>query len=109
FLHYTAMTFSVLALSPLIVVVAQHAWVLLPLLVIPLLLVYRLGQMSLQSEHQAVHDVLTGLPNRSHLRAAIDAELARSKRDGRSFGLLLIDLNHFKEINDTLGHHVGDQ
>ena len=33
----------------------------------------------------------------------------RSKRDGRPFGLLVIDLNHFKEINDTLGHHVGDQ
>ncbi len=109
FWRYVVMTFSVLALSPLIVVVAQSDWLLLPLLVVPLLLVYRLGQLSLESEHQAAHDALTGLPNRTHLRADLDAELARAKRDGRPFGLLVIDLNHFKEINDTLGHHVGDQ
>src|SRR6266516_6496973 len=64
FWHYTGMTFSVLALSPLIVVVAQNAWLLLPLLLIPLLLVHKMAQMSLENEHQAIHDSLTGLPNR---------------------------------------------
>ena len=107
--HYTATTFSVLALSPVIVAVAKTAWELLPLLLIPLVLVYKLAQMSVQQEHQASHDPLTGLPNRSRLQTALNAELARSKRDGRPFGLLLIDLDHFKEVNDTLGHHVGDQ
>ncbi|HEX4727446.1 MAG TPA: EAL domain-containing protein [Jatrophihabitans sp.] len=109
FPHYTAITFSVLALSPVIVAVAKTAWELLPLLLIPLVLVYKLAQMSVQQEHQASHDPLTGLPNRSRLQAALNAELVRSKRDGRPFGLLLIDLDHFKEVNDTLGHHVGDQ
>ena len=109
FVHYTATTFSVLALSPLIVTVAIAAWVLLPLLLIPLVLVYKMAQMSLEKEHQAGHDALTGLPNRTHLQASLAAELAQSKRDGRPFGLLLIDLDRFKEVNDTLGHHVGDQ
>jgi diguanylate cyclase (GGDEF)-like protein len=109
FWHYTATTFSVLALSPLIVTVANAAWELLPLLLIPLVLVYKMAQMSVEREHQAGHDPLTGLPNRIHLQASLADELARSKRDGRPFGLLLIDLDHFKEVNDTLGHHVGDQ
>jgi len=109
FWHYTATTFSVLALSPLIVTVANAAWELLPLLLIPLVLVYKMAQMSVEKEHQAGHDALTGLPNRTHLQTSLAAELAQSKRDGRPFGLLLIDLDHFKEVNDTLGHHVGDQ
>lgn len=109
FVHYTATTFSVLALSPLIVTVAIAAWALLPLLLIPLVLVYKMAQMSLEKEHQAGHDALTGLPNRTHLQASLATELAQSKRDGRPFGLLLIDLDRFKEVNDTLGHHVGDQ
>ncbi|HEU5271013.1 MAG TPA: EAL domain-containing protein [Jatrophihabitans sp.] len=109
FLHYTATTFSVLALSPLVVVVANTAWELLPLLLIPLVLVFKMAQMSLEREHQAGHDPLTGLPNRVLLQESLAIELAKSKRDGRPFGLLLIDLDHFKEVNDTLGHHVGDQ
>jgi diguanylate cyclase (GGDEF)-like protein len=108
-MHYTATTFSVLALSPLVVVVANTEWELLPLLLIPLVLVFKMAQMSLEREHQAGHDPLTGLPNRVLLQDSLAAELARSKRDGRPFGLLLIDLDHFKEVNDTLGHHVGDQ
>jgi len=107
--HYTATTFSVLALSPLVVVVANTAWELLPLLLIPLVLVFKMAQMSLEREHQAGHDPLTGLANRALLQESLAAELARSKRDNRPFGLLLIDLDHFKEVNDTLGHHVGDQ
>ncbi len=108
FVHYSTTTFSVLALSPLIVVVAQTAWTLLPLLLIPLLLVYKMAQMSLEREYQAGHDTLTGLPNRKNLRLSLEEALLVADREGQSLGLLLIDMDHFKEVNDTLGHQVGD-
>ncbi|UQX87607.1 EAL domain-containing protein [Jatrophihabitans telluris] len=106
FSHYTTMTFAVLGISPAIVILAQNLWQLLPSLLIPLLLLYRMAQMSLEHEHDASHDPLTGLPNRASMRFALNREL--SFREKRTFGFLLIDLDHFKEVNDTLGHHVGD-
>lgn len=58
---------------------------------------------------QATHDPLTGLPNRRHFEELLDAALARQPRSDQPLGLLLIDLDHFKEVNDTLGHPVGDE
>ena len=109
FVHYTFTTFAVLALSPLIVLVANEAWELMPLLLLPLVLVFKISQMSLEREYQAGHDPLTDLPNRMLFQQALADELAVAHRHQRPFGLLLIDLDHFKEVNDTLGHHVGDQ
>jgi len=59
--------------------------------------------------HQAFHDPLTALPNRTLLFDRLSQALAATTRDGSSVGLLLLDLNQFKEINDTLGHAYGDQ
>lgn len=56
----------------------------------------------------AHHDALTGLPNRSLLNDRLNMALERSQRFGKSVGLMLIDLDKFKQINDSLGHHVGD-
>jgi diguanylate cyclase len=58
--------------------------------------------------HQASHDALTGLPNRVLLLDRLQHAIAAAQRDGTSLGLLLMDLNRFKEVNDALGHHAGD-
>jgi diguanylate cyclase (GGDEF)-like protein/PAS domain S-box-containing protein len=57
---------------------------------------------------QALHDSLTDLPNRILLYDRLEQEILKTARSGRPLGLLFMDLNGFKEINDTFGHHCGD-
>jgi len=64
------------------------------------------AQMAL--DHQAHYDALTELPNRVLFRDRLEQAIEKGKRDGSKFALLFIDLDHFKEINDSLGHGTGD-
>jgi diguanylate cyclase (GGDEF)-like protein/PAS domain S-box-containing protein len=59
-------------------------------------------------EHLAFHDTLTGLPNRALLLDRLRQAVARSRRGGATIGLLFLDLDRFKDVNDTMGHDAGD-
>lgn len=60
-------------------------------------------------EEQALHDQLTKLPNRRNLNEHLKHEYQRTIRDGHAFTVLLVDVDHFKQINDNLGHDAGDE
>ncbi|MCX6023081.1 MAG: diguanylate cyclase, partial [Chloroflexi bacterium] len=66
-------------------------------------------QLEAAVEHQAQHDPLTGLGNRSLFERRLENELPAAIRDGQMLGVLMLDLDRFKEVNDTFGHRVGDQ
>jgi diguanylate cyclase (GGDEF)-like protein len=62
-----------------------------------------------QSRYQALHDPLTDLPNRALFLDRLEQELADARLAGRSVAVLFVDLDNFKVINDSLGHHLGDR
>jgi diguanylate cyclase (GGDEF)-like protein len=98
-----------LGLSPIIVLAADYSAVLITLLFLPLFAIHRGGRAAIAKEHQALHDALTDLPNRVLFRDRVEQAIHAAARSGRGCTVMLMDLNHFKEINDTLGHHQGDR
>jgi diguanylate cyclase (GGDEF)-like protein len=81
---------------------------MVPLLAAPVLAVHRSADLALQRQRQAYHDTLTGLANRELFRMRAQAALTEVARTAQPAAVMMIDLDHFKEINDTLGHQVGD-
>jgi diguanylate cyclase (GGDEF)-like protein len=71
-------------------------------------MVVQLRSRTGELEHQAQYDSLTSLPNRVLLRQQLDGALEAARRVNGILALLFVDLDRFKEVNDTLGHHVGD-
>jgi diguanylate cyclase (GGDEF)-like protein len=118
-----------LALSPTIAVVARTNLFLVPLLTIPIVAVAKsanvylvnaglvekldeslnhLLEMNQRNEYQATHDILTDLPNRTAFRSQLEQAIRTSVGEGRVTAVMMIDLDHFKDINNTLGPQYGD-
>lgn len=71
--------------------------------------VTRRKQMEFAISHMAMHDALTGLPNRAMFGEELERALARAERDGRPFAVMMGDLDGFKCVNDSMGHATGDR
>jgi diguanylate cyclase (GGDEF)-like protein len=68
-----------------------------------------LAEKQRENEYQAFHDHLTGLPNRLLFRLRLGEAIEDAAASGGRLAVMLMDLDHFKEVNDALGHHVGDR
>jgi diguanylate cyclase (GGDEF)-like protein len=97
-----------LALAPVVVIAAQHSLPLIPVLLLPVLALYKGGRQAALNEYQALHDNLTNLPNRVLLQDRVQQAILTGDREKSLVAVMLMDLDRFKEVNDTLGHHSGD-
>jgi len=68
----------------------------------------RRGRVERKQRHEALHDALTGLPNRTLFTERLDRAIRRSRRRAAPFAVVLLDLDHFRVVNDSLGHAAGD-
>ncbi len=100
------MTRTVATVAAVITIMVLLAWLLL------FRTVHRasstLRSQSEENKHLALHDALTGLPNRRLLQDRLDRAIATSERSGKRLALMILDVDRFKEVNDTLGHDRGD-
>ena len=86
-----------------------YIWLMVWVALIIRFLVSKLNAQNKKLEHMALHDSLTGLANRNLLEDRLEVLIEDCRRQGRTFALVNMDLNRFKEVNDTYGHEQGDE
>jgi diguanylate cyclase (GGDEF)-like protein len=100
---------ALLGISPLIIVVSADLPILLPLFAVPLVALDSTLWIAHARAEEQLRDLLTGLPNRQWLLERAWTALDEARRDGERVALILIDLDKFRSVNDTLGHMAGDR
>ena len=96
---------ALLLMAPILVGMGEFGLFLTPLVAVPLLGVWMQGRLSVRTLHQALHDPLTGLPN----RASFARELAAAAKRDEGIGVVLLDLARLGDVNETLGHESGER
>src|SRR5450755_877011 len=107
--HLLFVGLAMVSLSPLVLVVMVHEWPLVPLFYPALISLYHNAASSVAHEHDALHDWLTGLGNRELLHREATRALDALPRPGGGVAVLVLDVDRFKRVNDTLGHAAGDR
>jgi diguanylate cyclase (GGDEF)-like protein len=98
----------VIAFAPAVVACSHASLALVPICFLPLIAIYAGGRQAAVNSHRAYHDALTELPNRALFAESVQARIEVAEREHRPLAVMLLDVDDFKAINDTLGHEFGD-
>lgn len=101
-------TFVLVGMGPVVGYLLFNALPLVPLLLLPSISIWYSSRVAAQRHRVSLLDPLTGLANRAFLQQRLERALAERDAGGPAVALLMVDVDHFKDVNDVLGHHTGD-